>query len=93
MRSGARRAAAMAKLTVVRTLESPSRSARIHTPNALMNWRMMEVGASRTLSTSRRTSHASAGPATMLPTTMNRRFGAREPIENVFAATAPTASR
>ena len=83
----------MAKLTIVRTLERPSRSARIQTPNVLMNWRMTAVGTSRTSFVSHNMSHASAGPTTMLPTTTNRSVGARLPIENAFIATAPTASR
>ena len=47
--SGARRATAMAKQTIVSTPERPMRSARIQTPNVLMNCRMMALGTSRTL--------------------------------------------
>ena len=93
VRDGAVRATETAKQNIVRTLESPSRSARIQTPNAEMNWRMIAVGTSRTRFVSFRTIHPSTGPATMLPTRTSRSVGPTLPIENAFIATAPTASR
>ena len=91
--SGARRATAIAKLTIVRTLERPSRSARIQTPNVVMNWTMTAVGTSLMFCVSHRRGQDSAIPATMLPTTTSRSVGATFPTENAFTATAPTASR
>ena len=93
VRAGAGRATVTAKQNIVRTLERPSRSAMIQTPNAEMNWMMMAVGTSRTPLVSHRTGRASATPATMLPTRTSSSVGARLPIESDFIATAPTASR
>ena len=81
MRSGAVRATAMAKHTMVSTPERPIRSASIQTPNVVTNWRMMAVGTSCTRSVQRSVSHASAGPATTLPATANRKAGATAPKE------------
>src|SRR5437867_8756153 len=93
VRSGARRETAIAKHTIVRTPERPTRSATIQTPNVVMNWKMIAVGTSVILFVRARTSRASTGPATRLPATASRNAGATARIENALAATAPTASR
>ena len=53
VRSGAMRAAVIAKVTTVTMAESPSSSARIHTPKAPTNCMMMALGMSVTRSTMR----------------------------------------
>src|SRR5690349_7538572 len=79
--AGARRATAIAKHTIVRTGETPSRSERIQTPKVVQNWTMTAVGTSRMLRVTRRVSQASARPTAALPATITSSDGAADCTE------------